>query len=231
MTEPRTSDFKAVIFDLDGTLLDTVPDSHAALNRILIEDGLRPLTLAEVHSIVGEGARAMLARGRALAGKLASATDVEELERRYLAAYLADPVGHTAIYPGALDLLKELNAAGYAMAICTNKPRVTTMKVLAALGLEPFFDAVLCPEDVVYRKPDRRHVLATVQALSVNVREAVFVGDSETDIMAASDAGVSSVLVNWGYCHVPRETLPADLRIDHLDQLPQALLSLAAQRV
>jgi phosphoglycolate phosphatase len=231
MTELSRADFKAVIFDLDGTLLDTVPDSHAALNRILIEDGLRSLSLDEVHSIVGEGARSMLARARALAGKPVAPANVEELERRYLAAYLADPIGHTVIYPGAFDLLKELDAVGYAMAICTNKPRVTTLKVLAALGLETFFDAVMCPEDVAYRKPDRRHVLATVRALSVGIREVVFVGDSETDIIAASDAGVLSILVNWGYCHVPRETLPADMRIDHLNQLPQALSTLAAQRV
>ena len=220
------------MFDLDGTLLDTLPDSRAALNRVLAEDRYRMLSLDEVHSTVGEGARAMLRRALEIAG-CADAPDDATLEgyvRRYLSAYLEDPARYTEAYPGVLDTLARLAADGLTLGICTNKPRATTDAVLARLDIDRYFTAVMCPEDVERRKPDGAHVLATLERMKAIRETAVFVGDSETDVAAAVDAGIASVAVSYGYSHAPVESLAADAVVSSFIDLPAALDRLAKAR-
>jgi len=217
----------AVIFDLDGTLLDTVPDSQAALNVVFAAAGLPTLTLDQIRTTVGDGARSMIGRALAITGQEAPPSAIDDLLQQYLAACLREPGRHTVIYDGAVAALSALRDRGAALGICTNKPKVTTRAVLGALKLDSFFAAVLCPEDVPHRKPDGRHVLATLRALNATRNNAVFVGDSETDIAAAVDAGIKSILVTWGYCHVPPARLPADARINHFTDLIPMLDRLA----
>lgn len=219
----------AVVFDLDGTLLDTVPDSHAGLNAVFTAAGFPALTLEQVRTTVGEGARAMIERALAIVGQSLPRQSIDELLHKYLAACLLHPGQHTVIYDDAVDTLAALQDAGAILGICTNKPRMTTIAVLKALQLDRFFLAVLCPEDVPHRKPDGRHVLATLDALGVTPNEAVFVGDSETDIAAAKDAGIKSIFVTWGYCHVPPESLEADARIDRFADLIPTCAALGAR--
>jgi phosphoglycolate phosphatase len=223
--------FHGIVFDLDGTLLDTVPDSCAALNRVFDEDGLHPLNLAEIRTTVGEGARTMLQR--ALAIRQLPTDDealIDDYVNRYMQAYLADPTGHTVIYPGVRETIAALLDTGMILGVCTNKPRATTRVVLERIFPEQPFAAILCPEDVSHRKPDGRHVLATIAAMGVPPARTVMVGDSETDIDAAVDAGIVSVGVTYGYCHAPLETLPADATVDSFAELPETFERLATRR-
>jgi phosphoglycolate phosphatase len=224
--------YDAIVFDLDGTLLDTLPDSRAALNRVLAEDSYRSLSLGEVQSTVGDGARAMMRKALALAGRDRAPDDaaLDSYVGRYLAAYLEEPTRLTAPYPGVPDTLALFAREGRKLGICTNKPRATTEAVLARLGIDRYFAAVVCPEDVARRKPDGAHLLTTLDRMGASRDRAVFVGDSETDMATAIDAGVAAVAVSYGYCHAPVETLPADLVVESFADLPRALARLAKLR-
>ncbi len=214
---------KSVVFDLDGTLIDSVPDVRAALNQVLAEDGYPNLSLDQVKGMIGEGARKTIENALVASGAEISTAALDDFTKRYLAAYLADPAGHTVVYPGAFEVLKLLQDAGVTLGICTNKPGATTRPVLKALAMDGFFSAVVTADDTAFRKPDGRHVLETLQAMGSAPDKAVFIGDSETDMEAANDAGIPAVLVTYGYCHRPLETLNMAVAIDDLRALPDVL--------
>jgi phosphoglycolate phosphatase len=184
---------KAVVFDLDGTLIDAEPDITAVLNRVLAADGLPALTGAEVRGMIGDGAKTLLARAFAARGA--------EAEPRHLAAFVADyeanPVSETRCYPGIREMLTRLKAQGRVMGVCTNKPIGPTRKILDRLGLSAFFGAVLGGDSTPYRKPDPRHLAAVLAGLEVT--EAIMVGDHHNDMEAAAGLGLSAIFVAWGY--------------------------------
>ncbi len=220
----------AVVFDLDGTLIDSIPDVHAALNRVLEEDGRRCLTLDEVRAMIGDGARLTIERALAATGDSGGPDTVDAVTNRYMAHYLADPTGHTVIYPGVVAALEHFKTAGIAMGVCTNKPQATTSAALEALGLAPFFATVLCGESVPHPKPDGRHVLAVLDKLGAPPVAAAMIGDSEPDIAAARDAGVVSVAVTWGYAKSDPAALGADAVIDDARDLPGVVADLLRDR-
>ncbi len=219
----------AIVFDLDGTLIDSLPDVHAALNRVLVEDGLRALTLNEVRAMVGEGATVTIEKALRATGDHSDCDRVAEVLARYLATYSDRPAEHTVIYPGAISVLDRFLADGVVMGICTNKPGVTTLPVLRALGLDRYFTAVTCGDTVPHRKPDGRHVTLTLEGMGAVAASAVMVGDSETDIVAARNAGVTAIAVTYGYSHSPVDTLGADGLIDNLEALPDMLRTLVSR--
>lgn len=209
---------KSVVFDLDGTLIDSVPAVAAAINRVLVEEGRQAISVAATKAMVGGGALETLV----LALQATGGGDEEQaasLMERYYGAYLDDPGAHTVVYPGVMDVLEGLLAEGVAMGICTNKPGETTRPVLTALGLDKFFAAVLTPADTRFCKPDGRHVLETLAAMGSTAKGALFVGDSETDVLAANDAGIPVVCVTYGYCHVPFAELDTLALIDTFGEL------------
>lgn len=214
----------AVVFDLDGTLIDSAPDVAQALNTLLAEEGRRILTLAEVQELVGEGAVALIERAWNATG--APAASVGALVTRYLAHYRADPAGHTVIYEGVVEELARLRAGGVKLGICTNKPDGMTNLVLEALGLAPFFDAVV-GGDFPRRKPEGEHVRETLRRMGAGVEGAVYVGDSRTDVLAAHDAGLKVVAVDWGYARMDPADLGADILISSYRHLADALAALA----
>ncbi|HSV29895.1 MAG TPA: phosphoglycolate phosphatase [Candidatus Omnitrophota bacterium] len=211
---------RAVVFDLDGTLIDSAPDVAHALNRLLAEEGRRQLALPEVQELVGEGAGALIERAFAATG--APAAEVPPLVARYLAFYRQAPADHTVVYDGVRDELARLRAAGVKVGICTNKPHAMTLVVLDALGLAPMFDAVL-GGDFPRRKPDGEHIRETLRLMAAEGASAVYVGDSITDVRAARDAGLPVVAVDWGYARMPVERLGADRLISHYRELPAML--------
>lgn len=216
---------RAVVFDLDGTLIDSAPDVRAALNRLLVEEGRRSLSLPEVQDLVGEGAAALIERAFAATGTPAAAEAVGRLVDRYLAHYRDCPADHTIVYDGVTAQLEALRAAGWRLGICTNKPLAMTELVLGALGLAGYFDAVV-GGDFPHRKPDGEHVRETLRRMGAEGWPAVYVGDSATDVRAAHDAGLPVVAVDWGYARMPVAELGADRLIGHYDQLPAALAAL-----
>lgn len=215
----------AIVFDLDGTLIDSVPDVAAALNRLLAEEGRRVLTVPEVEELVGEGVRVLIEKAFAVTGTLAPDAEVPALIARYKAFYAAHPADHTIVFPGAVAALERLAAAGHPLGICTNKPSDITGLVLDALDLSKYFAAVL-GGDFPRRKPDGEHIRETLRQMGAGDRPAVMIGDSRTDVAAARDAGLAVVAVSFGYGGGEAHTLGADIVIDHFDALDRAVESL-----
>ncbi|MDA8230212.1 MAG: HAD-IA family hydrolase [Magnetospirillum sp.] len=216
--------FEAVVFDLDGTLIDSVPDVANAVNVMLAKRGRRTLSADEVRLMVGEGARVMLERAFAATG--GPANDVEDAMRDYLAAYSARPVADTVPYPGVVAALERLTARGVKLGVCTNKNEAVTRLVLDSLGLSRLLTAVTGGDTFPYCKPDGRHVTGTLERMGVRGR-AAYVGDSETDMAAARDARLPVIAVAFGYSKGGVENLGADRVIGHYDDLDSALAGLA----
>ncbi|MDE2319151.1 MAG: HAD-IA family hydrolase [Rhodospirillales bacterium] len=184
---------RAVIFDLDGTLIDAAPDITSKLNAVLGADGLTPLTLPEVHMMIGDGAKILLARAFAARGGVAQPRHIDH----FMDIYGKNPVVDTVIYDGILPTLEVLRAKGRRLGICTNKPMHATREVLDALKLTRFFGAVVGGDATPYRKPDPRHLAAVLSELEVT--DAIMVGDHANDMKAAASLKLPAVFCAWGY--------------------------------
>ncbi len=187
------------LFDLDGTLVDSVPDLAAALNRLLASHDEPPFTCAEVAAMIGDGAAALVAKafaGRAMPPSPAALP-------AFLADYGAHAVDQTCAYPGIPEALAVLRDAGWRMAVCTNKPENAARTVLDGLALSPFFAAVGGGDSFATRKPDPAHLFATLAAAGGEPARALMVGDHHNDVAAANAAGIPCVFAAWGYG--PRE--------------------------
>ncbi len=216
----------ALVFDLDGTLVDSAGDLTAALNEALREIGAKPLPVDAVRRMIGDGTPMLVARGLAAAGVPAD-RHADRLSR-FLALYEADPIARTRPYPGVVETLALLREDGHRLAICTNKPQAATVAVLRGLGLDGLFAAIVGGDVLAVHKPDPRHLLGTLAALGVGPREAVMIGDNENDVSAAKGAGVPVIIMRYGYARLPHAEIGADLQLDAFAELPQALETLAA---
>jgi phosphoglycolate phosphatase len=206
---------RAVVFDLDGTLIDSAPDLRAALNRRLARYGLQALDAAQVQAMIGDGAKALVTRAFAAYQHPAGAEELAD----FLADYEANATVETAVYPGIVAALTSIQAAGHAMAVCTNKPVAASRLILAALGLEAFFPVVIGGDSTPFRKPDPRHLQAALDAM--NASEAVMIGDHENDMAAARGLGVPAIFVSWGYGEAE-----GTLTVDSAAALPSAIAGL-----
>ncbi len=219
MAIPALEARASVVFDLDGTLVDSVPDVAAALNRMLAEFDRPALTLDGVRALVGHGARYMIEGAFAATGEEAAAGQVEAAVDMFIERYRARPVEKTVVYPTAEEALKALLSAGLRLGICSNKPYEMVLVVLGELGLGDLFCGVTGGDNVTYPKPDGRHLLETLSLMETPAHSSVFVGDSRSDFLAARDAGVPSIGVNYGYAKDESEREMADFRIDSLSEV------------
>lgn len=219
----------AVVFDLDGTLIDSAPDLRTAVNRMLAEKGRRGLGLGAVTAMVGDGVHKLVERALAATGDGAPAGgEIARATRRFIEFYEGHGAVLTRAYAGAVEALKCLRDDGYALGICTNKPHGATCEVLGAFDLEGYFSAVLGGDSLDgVRKPDPRHLLAAVERLGATRGNAVMVGDTENDVAAARGAGVPVIAVAFGYAKVPVADLGADAVIGHFDELREAIRRLS----
>ena len=192
---PSVSHPRTLLLDLDGTLVDSVPDLASALNRLMRARGLGDFSHPQVARMVGDGAPALVAK--AFAAR-ATAQDAEALPA-FLADYGAHAADATRPFPGVLDTLPKLRAQDWRLAVCTNKPLQPTQALLAALGLGDSFDAIGAGDMFPVRKPDPGHLLATLALLGGTAERAVMVGDHHNDVAASAGAGLPCVFALWGY--------------------------------
>lgn len=207
----------AIVFDLDGTLIDSAPDIAGALNRVMADLGRDPLAVEYVEGFIGDGSRSMLRRIL-----IDNGIDVDDrfLEARlseYMAHYRAAPACRTRFFPFVKEDLAALSEAGIKLGICTNKPHQLTGLVLEALGIKDLFAAVLGADAVARRKPHADHLLAVVADLGVDAGRTVYVGDTEIDRACARSAGIPFFLVSWGGGKAMPEA--AGIRISRLADL------------
>ena len=206
--------------------MDSLPDLAAALNRALAEAGLPPHPPGAVARMVGHGVARLVERGFAAAGAPLDLAALPRRVERFLHFYAADLSTRTRPYPGAEATLDALAAAGWRLGLCTNKPTRLAAELLDALDLGHRFGAVVGGDAAPERKPHPAPLFLALDRLGVPAAAAVFVGDSETDVLTARAAGVPVALVRGGYTVAPVEGLGADAVVDGLSALPAALEAL-----
>ena len=220
---------RAVVFDLDGTLVETLPDIADALNRALAESGVPALPAAETRLMIGAGAKVLVERALTASGLAGDDGLLDRCYDRFLEHYTAVPAAGSAPFPGVRAALDGLAAAGCGMGVCTNKPHALTGTILEALDLARYFgDAVLGGDALSVHKPDAGHLLAVLERLGAAPADSAMVGDSATDVAAARNAGVPVIVVTFGYTDIPAAELGADAVIDSFAALDAALRGLQA---
>ncbi|MDW4547756.1 phosphoglycolate phosphatase [Defluviimonas sp. D31] len=213
----------ALIFDLDGSLIDSLPDLAAAVNRMLATEGRQPMAPDQVRSFVGDGAKILVARVMAERGIDMARHDA--LAGRLVADYTERSAELTTVYPHVHETLETLRSDGHRLGICTNKPAAATASVLDALGLAPFFDCVIAGDTLAERKPHPAPLRAASAALGVH---GLFIGDSEVDARTAEAAGLPFLLFSAGYLRVPRSEIHFTGVFDDFRDLPQLVARVRA---
>ena len=220
---PELGHIEAVVFDLDGTLIDSAADIAHALNAALAWGGLRGFDLATVRGWIGNGPNALIAN--ALKSQGADSDDLalrERLHQRFIEASHAAPFDHGSVYPGIVDMLGELHGR-LPLAVVTNKPTPLAQAVIEAAGLQPYLLHVQGADSAAQRKPWPLTLQTTAQALGVPVARVLMVGDAPPDVLAAQAAGCAAALVGWGYgAHAVAPQLQP-WRLDHPGQLTDGL--------
>jgi phosphoglycolate phosphatase len=215
-----------VVFDLDGTLAETAPDLVATLNVVLAGEDLPPLPLATARDLIGSGARALIERGFAASGRELLPGRLDALFQRFIAHYEANLCHRSHLFEGVEACLDRLDAAGFRLAVCTNKFEGQSVALLRALGVADRFRAICGRDTFRWFKPDPRHLTLTIERAGGDPRQTVMVGDSRTDVATARAAGVPVIAVPFGYTDVPVADLDPDRIVDHFDALDGAVEAL-----
>ena len=221
MTSPRM-----VVFDLDGTLVDTAPDLINALNFILAREGLAPVPLHAARNMIGAGARKLLERGLELEGRTVSLAELDRLTDDFINHYAEHIADASRPFDGLEAALDDLESSGYRFAVCTNKLEWLSKRLLDRLNLSPRF-AVICGADTFgVSKPDPAILRQTIARAGGELSSAIMVGDAGPDVGVARRAGIPVICVSFGYTEVPVADLKPDRVIDHMRELRGAIESL-----
>jgi len=213
-----------VVFDLDGTLLDTHADLVESLNHTIAELGVAPVSYDDLTHLVGHGAKVMIERACKLRGRPLQPEQLPTLLDRFIAHYANNMPGRTVPYPGLVDAMEQLKSADCRLAVCTNKLEGLARSLIEKLELAHYFDVITGGDTFAVRKPDPQHLLGTIERAGGNARNSVMIGDSVNDILVARNAGVPSIAVPFGYSDVPVETLGPTRVITHFKELTPALV-------
>lgn len=230
------TDAPLLVFDLDGTLADTATDLIAALNVALAGAGAPPVPVAAARDMLGAGGRVLLMRGLDAGGIEASGGEIELMYQHFLAHYGQHLADETVLFPGVVAALDRLQAAGWRLAVCTNKLEGQARQVMIAMGLADRF-VTICGQDTFREadgrpipKPDPRALTLCVAKAGGDLSRSILVGDSKTDIDTAQATGVPVIAVDFGYTPVPVRQLDPDVVISHFDALADAVADVVARR-
>ena len=221
---------RAVIFDLDGTLIDSLPDVMKALNAVLGHNNRRPLSTAETRSMIGGGADVLLQKAFRATGSPLRHDNVIVCVEAFTSHYLSDHTSENRLFDGVRSALKVLSAQGTKLGVCTNKPHEMALSVLKSSELDQSLSVCIGKGQFPYHKPDRRHYDEVVAALGAEVQDSIYVGDSETDVETARNAHVPLILVSHGYSQKPASMLGGDRLIKHFSELPKVVDQLFATK-
>lgn len=210
----------ALIFDLDGTLVDTAPDLLGALNAVLVHEGRQPVDIDTLRHLVGFGARNLMAEAFKMTGAPVDAERIEGLIDVFLDHYRDHIADGSTIYPGVEDALDTFRAEGARMGILTNKPHDLTLLLLSKLRLDTYFVTIFGQGRMPYTKPDARIFEDVVREVGGPGAGALMIGDSVTDVKTARNGGAPVVLVSYGYTPEPARTLGADDVVDSFHEIP-----------
>lgn len=222
MTNPKP----IILFDLDGTLIDSAPDLVGTLNIILKRHGRTTLTISAVKKLVGNGARALLERGFKETG--APAENLDALTVEFIETYVPNCAVLSRPFSGVIETLDTFANSGYRMAVCTNKPQAPSETILTELGLMQYFEVVVGGDFFPMRKPDPQHLLGALQLMDAPENPAIMVGDSYNDVASARNAGMPVIVVTYGYTTTPAHELGGDILVDHFSDIVTAVARLHA---
>jgi phosphoglycolate phosphatase len=215
---------RVLVFDLDGTLIDSLGDLNQAANRLLRELDRPGLTPDEMRPMVGDGVAKLIER--VLAARPGPAIALDAALDRFVALYEAAPAEATRAYPEVPETLTALRDAGFRLAVCTNKPEKLTRLILDRLGLARYFELVVGGDTLPFRKPDPRLLSHVTIALGVPIDQAMMIGDSEVDAATAEAAGMAFVLMTYGYHRGSVDSIPCAAALDRFGQLLDTIPSL-----
>ena len=221
---------RTVVFDLDGTLVDTAPDLINALNFVLDREGLPPVPLHSARNMIGGGARRLIERGLELEGRAASVGDIIRLTDDFIAYYAEHIADVSRPFEGLESALDDLGKRGYRFAVCTNKLEWLSKLLLDRLGLSARFSAICGADTFGIAKPDPAILQQTVARAGGDISRAIMVGDAGPDIGVARRAGIPVIGVGFGYTEIPIAELKPDRLIHHMNELPAAVESLMVPR-
>ena len=213
----------AIVWDLDGTLIDSAPDLCRALNVVLAESDCEALGVELVRTMIGNGVPKLVERGFRAAGRQLSDTELERMVEQFMVHYSANPTAHTRLYPGVGETLEKLAAAGVKQGLCTNKPEAVTRLILQQLDIDQYFLAVVGGDTTDARKPDPEPLRYCIDAMGATVSDTIMIGDSAVDAGSARALRVPIGLVAHGYRDTDVADINADFLFEDVASVPSAL--------
>ena len=216
-----------IVFDLDGTLVDTAPDLVDTLNVLFAREGLPPVPYETARNLIGGGARMMIARGIEADGRTVEPAKLERMFAEFIAHYSEHVADRSRPFPGLGDALDELAAVGFRFAVCTNKLERLSLRLLDALKLTHRFAAICGQDTFGVQKPDPEVLRRTIAAAGGSPQRAIMIGDSQTDIRTARAADIPVIAVDFGYSERPVSEFGPDRIISHFAQLPAAVSAIS----
>ena len=214
---------QAIVWDLDGTLIDSAPDLCRALNAVLVESNCEALAVESVRTMIGNGVAKLVERGFNAAGRNPTDEELDAIVLKFMSHYSADPTAHTRMYPGVAEALETLAAASVKQGLCTNKPEAVTRLILQQLGIDQYFLAVVGGDTTYARKPDPEPLRYCIDAMGATASDTVMIGDSAVDAGTARSLRVSIGLVAHGYRDTDVANIKADFLIEDIASVPNAL--------
>ena len=209
---------EALIFDLDGTLVDTAPDLMAATNHILALEGRPAVSEVQIRKFVGHGAMDLIKRGLAATGTVPDAARLKILHRQFLDYYGENIATHSTLFDGLLPLLDQAAARGLKMGVCTNKVEGLSSKLLDEIGIAKYFTAVVGGDTLPIMKPNPEPYFEVARRLCIDASRSLMFGDSETDIRTAQNVGIPVIAVSFGYTSQHVSHFKPTYIIDHFDE-------------